>query len=255
MRTTFNEVAETYDEVRPGYTEQAIEDIISISGIPQSGKILEVGCGTGQATKPFAERGYSMHCLEMGDNLARIAVEKFRGYPNVQIENVAFEDWNIKPSMYDIVLSATAFHWIPSEVGFPKAAEALRDNGYLALLSNMHPSPYAGFFERVQAIYQEIVPEWKDPREGLSSKEKIDLGEKNINSYGLFESVTVKRYHWSKTFATEDYLKLLYTFSDHRNLEANTKDRLYNNIGELIDKEYGGFIDRPYLTVLYLAKK
>ena len=114
LRTTFNEVAETYDEVRPGYPEEAIEDIISISRIPQSGKILEVGCGTGQATKPFAERGYSMHCLEIGHNLARIAVEKFRGYPNVRIENVAFEGWDVMHCMYDIVLSATAFHWIPS---------------------------------------------------------------------------------------------------------------------------------------------
>ena len=71
-----------------------IEDVISISGIPQGGRILEVGCGTGQATIPFAKRGYSMLCLDIGEALAARARENCRQYPNVQIQNVSFEEWD-----------------------------------------------------------------------------------------------------------------------------------------------------------------
>src|SRR5215210_4042068 len=47
LRTTFDEAASLYDEVRPGYPEDLFDDIISLSGIPARGRILEIGCGTG----------------------------------------------------------------------------------------------------------------------------------------------------------------------------------------------------------------
>ena len=255
VRTTFDQVAEIYDEVRPGYPDEVIEDVILISGIPRNGRILEIGCGTGQATVPFAQRGYSIHCLEMGKNMANIASENLRPYPDITIENIKFEDWPSQKKTYDMVLSATAFHWVPSEIGFPKAAECLKETGYLVLLSNMHPSPYTGFFERVHKVYQDIVPDWKDPREGLSTDEKIKLGKRNINGTGFYDKVLVKKYEWVKEFSSEGYIKLLNTFSNHRNLEKEKRNRLFNRIERLIDEEFHGKISRPYLTVLYAARK
>jgi SAM-dependent methyltransferase len=58
LRTTFDEAASIYDEVRPGYPKELFEDIFSLSRIPAGGRIPEIGCGTGQASVPFARRGY-----------------------------------------------------------------------------------------------------------------------------------------------------------------------------------------------------
>ena len=77
-RTTFNKVARLYSEMRPSYPEALIEDVVSLSGIPPDGRILEVGCGPGQATVPFARRGYAMLCLDIGADLIAIAAEKCR---------------------------------------------------------------------------------------------------------------------------------------------------------------------------------
>ncbi len=254
VRTTFDDVAEIYDEVRPGYPEQIIEDIIALSGIPEKGDILEIGCGTGQATHPFAARGYEIHCLDIGRNMVDIARQKFQNFKNVEIELASFEDWEPAGRKFDMVLSATAFHWIPSDIGFPKSVQILDDGGSLVLLSHLHPSPYTGFFERVQEIYQEIVPEWKDPRTGISSEEKVRLGEENINTTGLFEPVIKRTYDWTAEFDSVQYLKLLNTFSGHLALSEQTKARLFKAISDLINDEYGGVISRPYLTVLYIAK-
>jgi len=57
LNSSFNRVAKDYDEVRPGYPEELIEDIIEITEFPRNGRILEVGCGTGQATTQLARRG------------------------------------------------------------------------------------------------------------------------------------------------------------------------------------------------------
>lgn len=187
--------------------------------------------------------------------MVKIASDKLKTYTRATIENTAFEDWPSQKNAYDIVLSATAFHWIPSEIGFPKAAECLKDGGHLVLLSNMHPSPYTGFFKKVQDVYKEIVPEWKDPCDKPSTDEKIKLGEKNINLTGLFEKVLVKRYEWRIVFDAEQYVKLLGTFSDHRSLEDERRVALFNKIRNLINEKYSGKITRPYLTVLYIARK
>jgi ubiquinone/menaquinone biosynthesis C-methylase UbiE len=56
LRTIFDEAASLYDEVRPGYPEDLFDDVISLSGIPAGGRILEIGCGTGQVTVPVAKR-------------------------------------------------------------------------------------------------------------------------------------------------------------------------------------------------------
>jgi 2-polyprenyl-3-methyl-5-hydroxy-6-metoxy-1,4-benzoquinol methylase len=70
LGSIFNEVATLYDEVRPGYPTAIIDAITALAALPPEGKILEIGCGTGQITIPFALRGYTILALEPGDALA-----------------------------------------------------------------------------------------------------------------------------------------------------------------------------------------
>jgi SAM-dependent methyltransferase len=77
LRETFNRSADVYDRIRPGYPDTLVDDVIRLSGIPDQGHILEIGCGTGKATEPFALRGYWMDCLDIGRDLAAVAATKF----------------------------------------------------------------------------------------------------------------------------------------------------------------------------------
>src|SRR5919107_431176 len=85
LRTTFDDAALLYDEVRPGYPEALFDDVISLSGIAPEGSILEIGCGTGQATAPLARRGYRILCVELGENLAAIARRNLADYPLAEV--------------------------------------------------------------------------------------------------------------------------------------------------------------------------
>src|ERR687889_1666147 len=91
LRTTFDEAASLYDEVRPGYPEELFDDVVSLSGIPPAGRILEIGCGTGQATVPFARRGYRILCIELGENLATVTRRNLRMYPQARVRTGDFE--------------------------------------------------------------------------------------------------------------------------------------------------------------------
>ncbi len=90
LRTTFDEAASLYDEVRPGYPEDLFDDVVSLSGIPAGGGILEIGCGTGQATVPFARRGYRILCIELGENMAAVTRHNLEGYPQAEVRTGAF---------------------------------------------------------------------------------------------------------------------------------------------------------------------
>ncbi len=49
-RVVFEEVADLYQETRPSYPEELVEDVIRWSGLGENGRILEIGCGPGNAT-------------------------------------------------------------------------------------------------------------------------------------------------------------------------------------------------------------
>ncbi|RPJ40499.1 MAG: class I SAM-dependent methyltransferase [Chloroflexi bacterium] len=255
LRSTFNSAADDYNRIRPGYPDQVFADIVSLSGIPQGGAVLEIGCGTGQATLPLARLGYPILCLDIGPNLLAIAAENLRAYPEVRFHNIAFEQWPVEAGHFDLVFSATAFHWIPPEIGYAKSALALKPGGALAVFSNQQPLPPIGFFDEVQPVYRRLVPEWKGPAEKISIEREIQAQVRTISDTQLFRSVIVRTYPWSQTYTTDEYLRLLSTYSDHIQLEDNRRRGLYQAIGDLIEQRYGGLVERPYLTVLYLSLK
>ena len=80
-----DQVAQLYDRARPGYPAALFDDIIYYAALPAGARILEVGCGTGQATLPLAQRGYAIDCLEPGAQMAAIARANLANFPNVTV--------------------------------------------------------------------------------------------------------------------------------------------------------------------------
>jgi len=249
LRTAFDSVPDLYDAQRPGYPVVMIEEAIRFSGIPAGGKILEIGCGTGQATKPFAERGYAMTCLDPGPNTAEKARRKFLHCPNVTVITAAFEAWPPAHDRYDLVIAATSFHWVTPEVRFSKSAGLLRAGGTLALLYNSHVAKDSGFFLEVQDIYNRITPGLRAKKASPSKSPEAEAGME------LFEKPVLKFYDWKKRFSAEDYLAHLSTFSDHITLPKKQREELLREIRALIDDKHNGRVTKRYRSELVLYAK
>jgi SAM-dependent methyltransferase len=250
---TFDEVARLYDKARPGYPAELFETIIAISELPASGRILEIGCGPGKATAPFVERGYSLVCIEPGRNLAAVAAEKFRGYPNVTIETVTFEEWPLEEAQFDLVMAAQAFHWVPAEIGYAKSARALKEDGWLALFWNTPPDVEGELFDALDAVYRNHAPAIAKPSPGRSYPVRVQERADAIRRSGLFDEPIVAEFAWSAQYSAAQYLDLLNTYSDHRLLPEADRDALFAAIAEVLTR-HGG-ITNPYVAVLYLARK
>ncbi len=248
----FDSVAGLYDAFRPGYPEPLIHSVISLSHLRPGEKILEIGSGTGRATLPFARAGFPILCIEPGRNLIAVAKRHLSCFPNVKFVPTRFEDWSHGRQEFDLVISAQAFHWIPKEIGYPKAADALRPGGHLALFWNMNPGVHGQIRVELDKIYQRIAPGLHTSLD--AGKDAIQNRIQEIRESGCFSRVRVLRFPWSVRYSTTEYIGLLNTYSDHIKLPQDTRKVLLENIRELIDR-LGGTFERPYLAVLFHAEK
>ncbi len=60
---SFGSVATAYERYRPGYPVELVDEVLNYAGRPVR-TALEIGAGTGKATRVFAERGLAVTATE-----------------------------------------------------------------------------------------------------------------------------------------------------------------------------------------------
>jgi len=265
LRGVFDEDAGLYDRVRPGYPAQLFDDLAVLAGVGPGCRLLEIGPGTGKATVELARRGCRITAVELGPNLAAVATRNLTALhethqqpgatiPRAEVVVSAFETWPLPDERFDVVLAATAYHWLDPAVRVAKTAAALRPGGMLAVIETHHiAGGDNGFFADAQECYQRwdptTAPDFRMPTAG-----DVPHAAETDHS-GLFDRAVFRRYEWDQTYGRADYLDLLMTYSGHRALPERARTGLLGCIAELIDNQYGGQITKHYLTQLWLARR
>ena len=93
-RISFDEVAEQYHAARPVYPAELYDTLVELTGIDRDSRLLEVGPGTGIATRAMAERGFRITALELGEHMAEFARANLAEFPNVEVVRGDFETWD-----------------------------------------------------------------------------------------------------------------------------------------------------------------
>jgi ubiquinone/menaquinone biosynthesis C-methylase UbiE len=254
LKFLFDEVVLNYEKRRPNYGTELFKDVIKYAEITMDRFLLEVGCGTGQATEPFLKTKCKVTAVELGENLASFTREKFKVYKNFNCVRSAFEDYECDDNKFDMLYSATAFHWIPDEIGYKKAYRIIKSGGTIALFWN-RPSPNDKdnpVHQKIQSIYRELLPQWSNNVTQTQAKPKYSSINK-IEQYG-FVNVEFKQYHNVRKMTGVEYVELLNTYSDHIALEKSIKSLLFDAIRTAIE-EYGNEIIINDTVELYLGKK
>lgn len=130
----FETVAAEYDRSRPTYPDELVDRACALAGIGSGARVLESGCGSGQLTRSLLARGLNVTALEPGKQLLALAERNLRGAGTLELLNARFEEAELPPGQFEVVFSASAFHWIDPDVSWQKAAEVLTPGGTLALI-------------------------------------------------------------------------------------------------------------------------
>ena len=163
--SVFDQVAEAYDEVRPGYPPALVEVAMERGRLSRGSRVLEVGSGTGKLTELLVAQGLLVEAVEPGPNMVAAARRRLGATAAVTFHVARFEDVSLPAQAFDGVFSATAFHWIDPEVGWAKAASHLKPRGLLALLTHLGvlDAESRGFEDEFRAVVRKHAPAVTEP--------------------------------------------------------------------------------------------
>ena len=260
LSRVFNDVPELYDRVRPTYPGELFADLVAITGIHARSSVLEVGCGTGQATRSLAALGCSVTAVEPGTRMAALARRRLAAYPNVEIETSSFEEWEDRGRRFDVLVAASSWHWVDPSIGWRRAHDVLRPGGWMAVLGNVvvrrpgEPEVYAETAD-LHERFAPGNPDWgHPPLEDEVRATEEGWGPPN-DPGGVFGPTIVRWYPTVQWVDGKGFAELLRTASLYRKLEPDTRERLLGSIAERIRTHMGDRASRRYLTVLRVGQR
>ncbi|KJH71237.1 class I SAM-dependent methyltransferase [Aliterella atlantica] len=254
-KTWYSTVAEAYNRVRPRYPQALCDRAIELAGLRAGASILEIGCGPGTATLSFAQRGFSLVSLEPSLEAYQFASLNCAQYPNVEIKNTTFEDWELGERKFDAVLAATSLHWVSPEIRFAKTAAVLRDNGALILLWNATVQPQYDIYQIMHEVYQIHAPSLGKYEDSETQQQSLGKFAQAVVDSGKFENLVAEYLPCKATYSIDDYLMLLSTYSPYIELEAYKRDTLFAELKAALVSNEISSIPASYLSVCQVAKK
>jgi SAM-dependent methyltransferase len=255
----FDEVPELFDRVRPTYPRELFADLVTITGMHERSSVLEVGCGTGQATRSLAGLGFSVTAVEAGAGMAALARQRLSAFDNAEVETSTFEEWDDRGRRFNLVLASASWHWVDPAVGWPKAHGVLLPGGWMALIGNVtvrrvgEPEVYAETAD-LHERYSPGNPGWGHPPledEVRATHQDWGLVE---DPGPLFGPTIVRWYPVVQWFDGAGFADLLRTTSLYRRLEPGVREPLLNAIAERIRQRMGDRAPRRYLGALRVGQ-
>ena len=199
QRGLFDAVAALYDSTRQGYPDEIVEAVVELTALAPGDRVLEVGCGTGQLTVSLARLDLDLTAVDLGPDMVVLASEAVGGdgARSVRFEVTAFEDLEAGPGSFRVITSATAFHWVDPDTGWPKAAGLLEPDGFLALLgtAEIYADPFGAALRRTWIDHSDDGGAWAaSPHPTLSQR---------LVASGLFAAPVVRSHHQERTMAPD----------------------------------------------------
>ena len=215
QRALFDSVADLYDEARVGYPDELISFVLKTAGVGAGAPVLEVGCGTGQLSRQLVPFGVALVAIDLGPAMIARARERVGG--DVRFEVASFEEFAAPAYSFELLVSATAFHWIDPEVRWTRAAELSMPGGWIAVFGTREQ-----YDDPVGAA---LTAAWMARRPADSSWPEVSpptLAEQMAAS-GLFEPAVERAHTERRTMSAEQVLAVEQTRATSLSYDGETR--------------------------------
>jgi SAM-dependent methyltransferase len=245
---SFGAIAESYDRARPSYPPTLIDDLTG--GQPR--RVLDVGCGTGIASRLFLDRDCEVLGVEPDPLMATVARRH-----GLTVEISDFESWDPAGRTFDLVISGQAWHWVDQDAGARQAARVLHRGGLLAPFWN-GPRHRPEIFAAIAAAYRAHAPELLTDNVALGTAhgyrgQDTSADTLAIIASGMFEPPENRSYEWEIRHTPAGLLDELRTHSNHIMLPPERLAAVLDAIGAGL-----AHLDEfsvPYVTRTILARR
>jgi SAM-dependent methyltransferase len=252
-RRSFDRVPEIYHAIRPGYPPALFDDLFAL--LPARPHILEVGPGTGQATRGLLSHDALVYAVEIGPAMA----DKLRQVLPAEDLTVTVGDFEEVPAeqfTYDCVFSANAYHWIEPTAQLNRPAELLKPGGLVAIVEVIQvDSPNdRGFFAAAQPIYARYGEGHTGPpsprREDVDPSMRVPLRDDD-----RFTEVRTRCYDWDQTYTAAQYRQLMLSYSPTQRMEPAARQGLLDDMEAFVEGQFDDRVTRPLVVALTTATR
>jgi len=254
VRATFDDDADAYDRSRPVAPGSVFDDLVAGARLQPGAAVVEIGPGTGQATRRLAERGLRVTAVELGGHLAARARQNLARFPDVEVVTASFEAWDPGPARFQAVVACNSFHWIDPDVRFAKAAAILDGDGHLVVLATplVVPDGADRFWWDVQDDYAAASEQRLDP--ATQHPDRVTDLAPEVRACGLFDEPVTRRHLFATTFTADQYATNVATRSGTKDLPPPAQAELVERIRRRIVAA-GGTLTVHLLAVLTMARR
>ncbi|MGN7798860.1 class I SAM-dependent methyltransferase [Leifsonia sp. 22587] len=230
----FDRHAALYDRARPPYPDSLRDRLRQLGLLTPGRRALDLGAGSGQATRLLVDAGMDVTAVEPGPALADILQQRF---PRVHVVRSTAEEYVPEPGSLDLVTIATAVHWFDLGRVLPSLRRALAPGGRVAVWRTVYgdtsvpPSPFRG---RVQAIADRRDA---SARPGPDETE-TEAWARLLTAGGLFVVDHREELRWSIVLDADGIQALFTTFSDWSEAEAEQAAEAVRELGGTVVEHY-----------------
>ena len=222
LRGKFNDVADKYEQYRFGYPAELYNRIFEY--MEGGDRALEIGIGTGKATGPFIDNGYSIIAIEPVKNMMNIAQKKYDAEGIIFI-NKTFEETNLSDK-FDLIYAASSFQWISGCDRLLKVNELLKNRGAFARFKTINVIDENKTLHNAALIesYMEFLPEYLPSDlygKHMKNDEYIAAG---------FDDFVREEYYIDHIFKIEDYIKLVNTYTEYILLRSELRSSFESSV-------------------------
>jgi SAM-dependent methyltransferase len=252
-RSVFGRVAAIYDAARPPYPDRVYEILSERCGLGRETRVLEIGPGTGQATRRLTEIAARVIAIEPSELLAEFIRARLTT-DRLEIVVAPFEEVDLPAASFDLVVSATAFHWLDPDLSLPKIATVLRPGGWLALWWNefgdpLEPDPFDDATDRVLGG---LPPGPSGAGGGARYALDVDARTRELASHGFLD-VRHEAIRWILELDPARTRQLYASFSNVARLPDAEREAVLDEIERIAAVEFGGRVERRMITPVYTA--
>ncbi len=241
-----------YDRVRPAYPAALFDRVAAFGGLIAGARVLEVGAGTGKATRSLVDRRWCVDAIELGEGMAAVFRERLGDRARLVVG--AFEEVAIEQTAYDLVLCATAFHWLDPATRVDRIAGALRPGGTAAVIWTRHVrGGTQPFFEASQAVYDRAG--LGDADTTLPRESGLQPHDAEFRDHDAFSTITWESFATEVEYDTDSYVDLIRTYSETLAARLEQRSVLLDGLRALIDERFGGRVVKRYVFELVLARR
>ena len=103
--------------------------------VPENcGRVLEVGCGTGEFSRRLAERAQHVTAIDLSTEMIRVARSRAEKISNIDFEVANLMSRDFPAAQFDCIATIATLHHVPMQQALVKLKDALKPGGILIVL-------------------------------------------------------------------------------------------------------------------------